>query len=78
MNIIKLFKTKESVYEVIILNIDLTVLCPKETFKDLSTLNFYLQSMQKKLNFNESLIIKHDKFNNSVEIFKNNGEIFLD
>jgi hypothetical protein len=78
MNIIKLFKTKESVYEVIILNIDLTVLCPKETFEDLSTLNFYLQSMQKKLNFNESLIIKHDKFNNSVEIFKNNGEIFLD
>lgn len=77
MNIIKLFKTKESVYEVIILNIDLTVLCPKETFEDLSTLNFYLQSMQKKLNFNESLIIKHDKFNNSVEIFKNNGEIFL-
>jgi hypothetical protein len=78
MNIIRLFKTKESVYEVIILNIDLTVLCPKETFEDLSTLNFYLQSMQKKLNFNESLIIKHDKFNNSVEIFKNNGEIFLD
>jgi hypothetical protein len=78
MNIIKLLKTKESVYEVIILNIDLTVLCPKETFEALSTLNFYLQSMQKKLNFNESLIIKHDKFNNSVEIFKNNGEIFLD
>ena len=78
MNIIKLFKTKESVYEVIILNIDLTVLCPKETFEDLSTLNFYLQSMQKKLNFNESLIIIHDKFNNSVEIFKNNGEIFLE
>lgn len=78
MNIIKLLKTKESLYEAIIFNIDLTVLCPKETFEDLSTLNFYLQSMQKKLNFEDSLIIIHDKFNNSVEILKNNREIFLD
>ena len=78
MKIIKLLKTKENLYEAIIFNIDdLSVLCPKETFEDLSTLNFYLQSMQKKLNFNESLIIIHDKFKNSVEIFKNNGEIFL-
>jgi hypothetical protein len=78
MKIIKLLKTKENLYEAIIFNIDLTVLCPKETFEDLSTLNFYLQSMQKKLNFNQSLIIIHDKFNNSVEILKNNGEIFLE
>jgi hypothetical protein len=34
--------------------------------------------MQKKLNFEDSLIIIHDKFNNSVEILKNNREIFLD
>ena len=78
MKIIKLLKTKESLYEAIIFNIDLTVLCPKETFEDLSTLNFYLQSMQKKLNFNESLIIIHDKFNNKVELIKNNGEIFIE
>ena len=78
MKIIKLLKTKEDLYECIIFNIDLTVLCPKETFEDLSTLNFYLQSMQKKLNFDDSLIIVHDKFNNSVEILKNNGEIFFD
>jgi hypothetical protein len=34
--------------------------------------------MQKKLNFEDSLIIIHDKVNNSVEILKNNREIFLD
>lgn len=78
MKIIKLLKTKENLYEAIIFNIDLTVLCPKETFEDLSTVNFYLQSMQKKLNFNESLIIIHDKLNDSVEILKNKGEIFLE
>ena len=78
MKIIKLIKTTENLYEVIIFNTDLTILCPKETFEDIYTLNFYLQSMQKKLDFNESLIIIHDKFKNSVEILKNNGEIFLE
>jgi hypothetical protein len=78
MKIIKLLKNKENIYETIIFNDDLTVLCPHETFDDLYTLNFYLQSMQKKLNFGDSLIIVHDKFNNSVEILKNNGEIFFD
>ena len=78
MQIIKLLKTNENKYEVILLNKDLIELSDKETFQDLYTLNFYLQSMQKKLNFNESLIIIHDKFNNSVEIFKNNGEIFIE
>jgi hypothetical protein len=78
MKIIKLVKTKENKYEVIIFNIDLTLLCPKETFEDLYTLNFYLQSMQKKFNFDDSLIILHDKFYNTVEILKTNGEIFLE
>jgi hypothetical protein len=41
-------------------------------------LNFYLQSMQKKLNFYESLLIIHDKFNNKIELIKNNGEIFIE
>lgn len=78
MQIIKLLKTKENKYEVILLNKDLIELCDKETFQDLYTLNFYLQSMQKKLNFYESLIIIHDKFNNNVELIKNNGEIFIE
>lgn len=78
MKIIKLIKTTESIYEVIIFNTDLTVLCPKEIFEDIYTLNFYLQSMQKKLNFYNSLIVLHDKFNNTVEILKNNGEIFME
>jgi hypothetical protein len=78
MKIIKLLKTKESKYESIICNIDLTIICPKETFEDLYTLNFYLQSMQKKFNFDDSLIILHDKSSNSVEILKNDGEIFLE
>jgi hypothetical protein len=78
MKIIKLVKTNENKYEVLIFNIDLTLLCPEETFEDLYTLNFYLQSMQKKFNFDDSLIILHDKFYNTVEILKNNGEIFLE
>jgi hypothetical protein len=78
MKIIKLIKTIENIYEVIIFNTDLTVLCPKETFEDIYTLNFYLQSMQKKLNFYNTLIVLHDKFNNTVEILKNNGEIFVE
>ena len=78
MKIIKFVKTKENKYEVLFLNIYLTLLCAKETFEDLYTLNFYLQSMQKKFNFDDSLLILHDKFYNTVEILKNNGEIFLE
>jgi len=78
MQIIKLIKTKENKYEVILLNKDLIELYDKETFEDLYTLNFYLQSMQKKSNFYESLVIIHDKFNNKVELIKNNGEIFIE
>ena len=78
MKIIKLLKNQENTYEVILFNIDLTELSAKETFEDLYTLNFYLQSMQKKLNFHESLIIIHDKFNNTVQLVKNKGEIFIE
>jgi hypothetical protein len=78
MQIIKLLKTNENKYEVILLNKDLIELCDKETFKDMYTLNFYLQSMQKKLNFYECLVIIHDKYNNNVELIKNNGEIFIE
>jgi hypothetical protein len=78
MQIIKLLKTNENKYEVILLNKDLIELCDKETFQDMYTLNFYLQSMQKKLNFYECLVIIHDKYNNNVELIKNNGEIFIE
>ena len=78
MKIIKLLKTQEKKYEVILFNKDLAELSAKETFDDLYTVNFYLQSMQKKLNFHENLIIIHDKFNNTVELVKNNGEIFIE
>ncbi len=78
MKIIKLLKTQENKYEVTLFNKDLAELSPKETFDDLYTLNFYLQSMQKKLNFYESLLIIHDKLNNKVELIKNNGEIFIE
>ena len=78
MKIIKLLKTQENKYEVILFNKDLAELSAKETFDDLYTLNFYLQSMQKKLNFHESLIIIHDKFNNTVELVNNKGEIFIE
>lgn len=78
MQIIKLLKTNENKYEVILLNKDLIELCDKETFQDMYTLNFYLQSMQKKLNFYEYLVIIHDKYKNNVELIKNNGEIFIE
>ena len=78
MQIIKLLKTNENKYEVILLNKDLIELCDKETFQDMYTLNFYLQSMQKKLNFYECLVIIHDKYNNNVELIKNKGEIFIE
>ena len=78
MKIIKIIKNQENKYEVILFNIDLIELSAKETFEDLYTVNFYLQSMQKKLNFHESLIIIHDKFNNTVQLVKNKGEIFIE
>ena len=78
MKIIKLLKTQENKYEVTLFNKDLAELSAKETFDDLYTVNFYLQSMQKKLKFHENLIIIHDKFNNTVELVKNNGEIFIE
>jgi len=41
-------------------------------------LNFYMQALQKKYNFYETLIIIHDIVRNKVDLFKNNGEIFLE
>jgi hypothetical protein len=40
--------------------------------------NFYLQTLQKKLEFEDVLLIIHDKMNNSVDLKKTTEEIFLE
>jgi hypothetical protein len=78
MKILKVLKTKDHKFEIDLYNEDLTNLNTKEIFDDLYTLNFYLQALQKKYNFYETLVIIHDKVKNEVNLFKNNGEIFLE
>jgi hypothetical protein len=78
MKILKVLKTQDHKFEINLYNEDLTKLDVKEIFDDLYTLNFYLQALQKKYNFYETLIILHDKVKNEVDLFKSNGEIFLD
>ena len=78
MKILKVLKTKDHKFEINLYNEDLTNLNKKEIFDDLYTLNFYLQALQKKYNFYETLVIIHDKVKNEVILFKNNGEIFLE
>lgn len=78
MKILKVLKTQDHKFEINLYNEDLTKLDVKEIFDDLYTLNFYLQALQKKYNFYETLIILHDKVKNEVDLFKSNGEIFLE
>ena len=79
MKILKVLKTLDHKFEINLYNEDLTNLINvKEIFDDLYTLNFYLQALQKKYNFYETLIIIHDITKNKVDLFKNNGEIFLE
>jgi hypothetical protein len=79
MKILKVLKTLDHKFEINLYNEDLTNLINvKEIFDDLYTLNFYLQALQKKYNFYETLIIIHDIAKNKVDLFKNNGEIFLE
>jgi hypothetical protein len=78
MKILKVLKTQDHKFEINLYNEDLTNLDIKEIFDDLYSLNFYLQALQKKYNFYETLIIIHDKVKNEVDLFKNNGEIFLE
>ncbi len=78
MKILKVLKTNDHKFEINLYNEDLTNLNTKEIFDDLYTLNFYLQALQKKYNFYETLVIIHDKVKNEVNLFKNNGEIFLE
>ena len=78
MKILKVVKTQDHKFEINLYNENLTSLNIKEIFDDLYTLNFYLQVLQKKYNFYETLIIIHDKVKNEVNLFKSNGEIFLE
>jgi len=41
-------------------------------------LNFYLQTLQKKLEFEDFLLIIHDKINNSVDLKRSTEDIFLE
>ena len=79
MKILKLIKTQDHKFEINLYNEDLiNLINVNEIFDDLYTLNFYLQALQKKYNFYETLIIIHDIVKNKVDLFKNNGEIFLE
>lgn len=78
MKILKVLKNHDQKYEINTYNDDMTILTSvKEIFDDLYTLNFYLQALQKKYNFYETLIIIHDLVKNKVDLIKINGEIFL-
>ena len=79
MKILKVVKNNDQKYEINIYNNDMSNLTDtNELFDDLYTLNFYLQALQQKYNFYETLIIIHDIVKNKVDIFKANGEIFLE
>lgn len=79
MKILKVLKNHDQKYEINTYNEDMTILTSvKEIFDDLYTLNFYLQALQKKYNFYETLIIIHDLVKNKVDLIKINGEIFLE
>ncbi len=79
MKILKVLKTQDRKFEVNLYNEDLTnLIYVQEIFDDLYTLNFYMQALQKKYNFYETLIIFHDFVKNKVDLFKNNGEIFFE
>ena len=79
MKILKVLKTPDRKFEINLYNEDLTnIINVQEIFDDLYTLNFYMQALQKKYNFYETLIIIHDIVKNRVDLFKNNGEIFLE
>lgn len=79
MKILKVLKTQDHKFEINLYNEDLiNLINVNESFDDLYTLNFYLQALQKKYNFYETLIIIHDIPKNKVDLFKNKGEIFLE
>lgn len=77
MKVIKIVKS-EKTYHSIIYNDLVTEVTDEASFNDLYELNFYLQTLQKKLEIEDVLLIIHDKMNNSVDLKKTTEEIFLE
>lgn len=77
MKVIKIVKSEKK-YHSVIYNDLVTEVIDEACFNDLYELNFYLQTFQKKLEFEDVLLIIHDKMNNSVDLKKTKEEIFLE
>jgi len=77
MKVIKIVKSGKK-YHSVIYNDLVTEVIDEASFNDLYELNFYLQTFQKKLEFEDVLLIIHDKMNNSVDLKKTTEEIFLE
>lgn len=56
---------------------DLLRLLAEHRSEDLSEMNFYIQTTQKKFEFKDVLLIIHDKINNSVDLKRIDGDVFL-
>lgn len=76
MYIIKLAKSPD-LYNIMIFD-DLVKVMAEHQCNDLYEMNFYIQTIQKKLKFKYALLIVHDQINNSVEVRKIEGDIFFD
>ncbi|MDR4510423.1 MAG: hypothetical protein MRJ93_01805 [Nitrososphaeraceae archaeon] len=75
MYIIKFIKLPQT-YEMLIFD-DLLRLLAEHRSEDLSEMNFYIQTTQKKFEFKDVLLIIHDKINNSVDLKRIEGDVFL-
>lgn len=75
MYIIKFIKLPQT-YEMLIFD-DLLRLLAEHRSEDLSEMNFYIQTTQKKFEFKDVLLIIHDKINNSVDLKRIDGDVFL-
>jgi len=75
MYIIKLVKLAQ-IYEMFIFD-DLLRLLAEHRSEDLSEMNFYIQTTQKKFEFKDALLIVHDKIDNSVDLKRIDGDVFL-
>lgn len=76
MYIIKFVKLSQR-YEMFIFD-DLLRLLAEHQSEDLSEMNFYIQTTQKKFEFKDVLLIVHDQNNSSVDLKRIEGDVFLD
>lgn len=77
MKVIKIVKSEKK-YHSVIYNDLVTEVIDEASFNDLYELNFYLQTLQKKLELEDVLLIIHDKINNSVDLKRSTEDIFLE